>query len=878
LFNPPLFAQDPENCLFCHKYQRLRAYDDQGVLHNFYVDAHLFNQSIHRDVSCIGCHSDVEKIPHDEAQKVDCAKNCHLENWKSATDTDFSHLNVVDNFQKSIHGIKSTDPPEIAALKPDCKYCHLNDLFILPEEVPSEKVLKRCLNCHKEEGLQKAFTHISHRFKKKTSRSPLEIVALCASCHADEDFHNVVGFTTSQAEAVKTYKETIHYRILTFGGTDTADCISCHASESIHDIRAPSDPQSSVHTDNRYKTCQSKTCHPGATPTIAVIDSHLSKYKEKGFVIQIFELAMASSMFSLLFILFTLMGMETYGRLRNHDARFLRWYRKPQSLTHKPLNTAQHNLGTIPNLHRYVVSNPRGDYQRYSVHIVINHALITVTFIIAVLTGLPLFFHNADLSHKIIALLGGIDTTRLIHRVNAIVFTVNCFYHLLVIVFGTTRKIFNGTFDINRSQVPVLKDIKDFELDLRYFLGMVKTRPKMEKFMYKQKLHYLSMVWGSSILIFSGCCLLFPEFMVNYMYFPQVTFNVLRLLHGEWSVLAFLVITIWHMYNVHTAPGRFPVQWTFWNGKITKDHQIEEHFLEYERQVKEGVVACEEDRLIEANSTSSKNTGNQQDTLQTILVLIIIAVLSATLSSYFTFKVQFERRIELPPKRTKKLSYQTLRIREQEREQIHDHFHLLTEDIKIEAWENRSTCIICHSPYPHGKNLRATAVMNLHTEFMTCHACHLKVSEPEEIRFGWVEPRGLTSKTESHEVQPMAVSDFISQKGKPLAKLTPFRKAKGVWKPITSDKDVDSAINYIAAKENNPTEVNKKIEDTLHRDTELKEFIPCSRCHREGGILNFRELGFEPERIQQLQKMEIGGMLTNYDTFYFPKLFEEQFK
>ena len=65
-----------------------------------------------------------------------------------------------------------------------------------------------------------------------------------------------------------------------------------------------------------------------STPTIALIDSHLSKYKEKGFIIQIFELGMASSMFSLLFILFALMGVETYGRLRNHDARILRCLRK----------------------------------------------------------------------------------------------------------------------------------------------------------------------------------------------------------------------------------------------------------------------------------------------------------------------------------------------------------------------------------------------------------------------------------------------------------------------------------------------------------------------------------------------------------------------
>jgi hypothetical protein len=168
--------------------------------------------------------------------------------------------------------------------------------------------------------------------------------------------------------------------------------------------------------------------------------------------------------------------------------------------------------------------------------------------------------------------------------------------------------------------------------------------------------------------------------------------------------------------------------------------------------------------------------------------------------------------------------------------------------------------------------------MNLHTEFMTCHSCHLKVAETEEVRFGWIEPRTLKSKTEFYGVQTNSFSELLSHKGNAPAKLTPFRKINGVWKPITSEKDVYSAIRYIEENENNPPEVNREIEDTLHQGTELKEFIRCSRCHSERGILNFTELGFEPERVQQLQKMEIGGMITNYDTFYFPELFEEQFK
>jgi cytochrome b subunit of formate dehydrogenase len=606
MFSPPVFARDPQNCLFCHKYQRLRAYDEKGELQNFYVDAHLFNQSIHREVSCIGCHSDVEQIPHSKTEKVDCTKVCHLEKWKAITGGNFSHRGVAENLQKSIHGVKPDDPPEIAKLKPDCKYCHLNDLYTLPEEVPSEKVLTRCLNCHKEKGLQETFIHISHRYKHKTSRSPLEIVELCASCHADEDFHNLVGFTGPKKEAVETYKETIHYRILQLGGNDTAECINCHATQSIHDIRPPSDPKSSIHPDNRYKTCQAEGCHPDASPIISAVDSHLSKHKDKGPEIQIVELIMEGVMFSTLFMLFTLMGMETYGRLRNRDARFFRWLRIPQVLKQANPSSRKNTLGSVPNLHRYVNFNPQGDYQRYSIHIVINHMLMTITFTVAVVTGLPLFFHNAELSHKIINLMGGIDVTRLIHRINAIVFTLDCLYHLLVLMCGTIKKLLSGTFDIHRTQFPLWKDVKDLYYDFRYFLGLEARRPRMEKFMYKQKLHYLAMVWGCSVLTLSGCCLLFPEFMVNYLPFPKLSFNILRLMHAEESVLAFLVITLWHLYNVHTAPGRFPVQWTFWNGKITRDHQIEEHFLEYERQVKEGVAECEEVKVMREGHTNDR--------------------------------------------------------------------------------------------------------------------------------------------------------------------------------------------------------------------------------------------------------------------------------
>ena len=69
------------------------------------------------------------------------------------------------------------------------------------------------------------------------------------------------------------------------------------------------------------------------------------------------------------------------------------------------------------------------------------------------------------------------------------------------------------------------------------------------------------------------------------------------------------------------------------------------------------------------------NNTRKKPTAEALIVFIVIMVLSALLSGYLVFRVQFERRKEAPEPKAKELSYQTLRIKEQERKQKHEHFH-----------------------------------------------------------------------------------------------------------------------------------------------------------------------------------------------------------
>jgi hypothetical protein len=121
--------------------------------------------------------------------------------------------------------------------------------------------------------------------------------------------------------------------------------------------------------------------------------------------------------------------------------------------------------------------------------------------------------------------------------------------------------------------------------------------------MYKQKLHYLAIIWGSTVMMIAGLALLFPDTMAGWFpeflakilprgadaaaNFPQVFQQLARLMHVDEALMALIVIAFWHWTNVHLAQGRFPIQWTFLTGKITREHQIEEHFLEYINNLRE---------------------------------------------------------------------------------------------------------------------------------------------------------------------------------------------------------------------------------------------------------------------------------------------------
>lgn len=310
-------AADRENCLMCHKYPSLARIDEEGRVKNYNVNGSIFMNSLHGKVGCRDCHTYIKKFPHAPVtEKVNCANICHI--VPPFAEAYFSHKKIIGVFDSSIHAVKPDDSPLMKASDPDCKYCHLNPVYLRVDErtIAYGKTLDRCLNCHQRAGVSEAYRHIMHRLRHKTSRSSQKIASLCGGCHADISLMKELGLTGRALDAVHTYEESIHGKMTTLGSQKAADCISCHASSQIHDIYKSDNPKSTINEKNLPATC--RNCHKKINKyfvQIAVHPSIEAPHNPVLFIINnmVLRLILYGTVFGLMGLLF----METFRRKRD---------------------------------------------------------------------------------------------------------------------------------------------------------------------------------------------------------------------------------------------------------------------------------------------------------------------------------------------------------------------------------------------------------------------------------------------------------------------------------------------------------------------------------------------------------------------------------
>ncbi len=111
-------------------------------------------------------------------------------------------------------------------------------------------------------------------------------------------------------------------------------------------------------------------------------------------------------------------------------------------------------------------------YRRFDRSQRIEHAIFLTAFTILGITGLAQKFSASSGGEFLIQLMGGIETTRIIHRSAAIVLMVVAIYHILGLLYRVTVR------RVNLSIMPALKDFRDLLQDVLFYLGLRDTQAR----------------------------------------------------------------------------------------------------------------------------------------------------------------------------------------------------------------------------------------------------------------------------------------------------------------------------------------------------------------------------------------------------------------
>ncbi len=213
-------------------------------------------------------------------------------------------------------------------------------------------------------------------------------------------------------------------------------------------------------------------------------------------------------------------------------------------------------------------------FQRFNRNFRFQHMVMFTSVIILIITGMPLKFPEFVLSRYVVALWGGIHNSTIVHRIGAGMLIYFMVHHLFYTVLSR-----DGRRDF-LLLIPMPKDIRDATQNIRHFLGKEPEKPRFGRFSYIEKFDYWAVYWGCVIMIGSGLCLWFEGIVLKY--FPKYILDVAHEMHSDEAMLATLAIVIWHFYNVHFNPDRFPGTLMWWHGQISEHEIKEEHPLEYE--------------------------------------------------------------------------------------------------------------------------------------------------------------------------------------------------------------------------------------------------------------------------------------------------------
>ena len=522
------------DCLDCHNQKDLTKTNQTGQVISLYVDEAKFAASVHRTNLCAACHSDLTiKHPDDgaAAKPVDCAR-CHDRQSKT--------------YGASVHGLAVKGGDASAAT---CKDCHGTHEVLAPTSPASRlhfsKLTATCGECHPDaakdvaisvhgkaaaKGDREAATcidcHAEHQISGlKTASARKVSEEICGKCHASERINTKFRLPTDR---VKTFFESYHGLAVQYGSARAANCASCHGA---HKILPSTDPGSTIHRSHLVETCGK--CHPGANENFATGTIHTDGVTGE-------DLGATLNRWVRRIYIGLIIGVIGFMVFHNLAA----WLRKA-------LAARRHQSRTVA---RMDASQRR------------QHLMLLTSFILLAITGFALKYPDSWLAW---CLGSSENLRRWLHRVAGVVMLVGGTYHIYYVLAKTEGR------RLVRDLWPTLQDVTDFWTHLLYLTGRSDKKPVYGRFGYPEKMEYWAVVWGTVIMGVTGLMIWFKIDVTRFM--PRWIVEIATTIHYYEAILACLAIVVWHFYHVIFDPDLYPMNWAWWDGKVSEHWYHEEH-------------------------------------------------------------------------------------------------------------------------------------------------------------------------------------------------------------------------------------------------------------------------------------------------------------
>jgi len=215
------------------------------------------------------------------------------------------------------------------------------------------------------------------------------------------------------------------------------------------------------------------------------------------------------------------------------------------------------------------------DTKRYFVRLNFNervqHMIFLICFIILAITGFMV-----KLPEDVVSRFGEVKNVvfyyrGILHRIAGVIMILVSLYHVFYLLFRPAgRRWLVDMF-------PKFKDLTDMLGTMLYYLRVKDKPPEYDRFYYKQKLEYGALIAGATLMSLTGLLLWTEQF------WPKFLLDIAAIVHGMEAILACLAIMVWHMYEVHLKPRKFPIDNLWITGLIDEEEMMEEFPLHYKK-------------------------------------------------------------------------------------------------------------------------------------------------------------------------------------------------------------------------------------------------------------------------------------------------------